>query len=62
MNDNRMKRQIQHSINTRLSGLQPDPWLAQRLLAGEEKNMDIKSLRIKSQVPNEEKLQTKEGQ
>lgn len=41
MNDNRMKRQIQHSIDTRLSGLQPDPWLAQRLLAGEEKNMDI---------------------
>ena len=42
MNDNRMKRQIQHSINTRLSGLQPDPWLAQRFLAGEEKNMVMK--------------------
>ena len=42
MNDNRMKRQIQHSINTRLSGLQSDPWLAQRLLAEKEKIMVMK--------------------
>ena len=33
MDDQTLRNQLHHAVETRLSGLQGDPWLAQRVLA-----------------------------
>lgn len=37
MDDQTLRNQLHHAVETRLSGLQGDPWLAQRVLGASEK-------------------------
>lgn len=42
MNEQELKEQLQHATQTRLSGLEPDPWLTQRVLANAKGEIKVK--------------------
>lgn len=45
MIEERMKRQVQETFETTLSGLQDDPWLAQRVLHAADGKGEVKMKR-----------------
>lgn len=42
MDEHKQKEQVRHSVDARLSGLQGDPWLAQRVLANAKGEVKVK--------------------
>ena len=46
MNEQRDHEFVQHSIDTGLSSIQGDPWLAQRIIASEKEGKPVKKIRF----------------
>lgn len=46
MNEQRDREFVQHSIDTDLSSIQGDPWLAQRIIASEKEGKPVKKIRF----------------
>ena len=46
MNEQRDREFVQHSIDTGLSSIQGDPWLAQRIIASEKEGKPVKKIRF----------------